>query len=438
MRQLLRTARQWLLPGLGLKRWWLLLFIGTTILALGTGLLLRDLYGSSGYPWWIRLMALQDLPRWLRALIFGSFGLGLLAYALFQINRTLVRAFLPQETGAAEVADLLHQARRRQQGPKIVTIGGGTGMSVLLRGLKQYSDNITAIVTVADDGGSSGRLRRSLGVLPPGDFRNCIAALADDDALTTQLFQYRFARNGSNDGLEGHSFGNLFIIVLAAITGSFERALVESGKVLAIRGQILPSTLADVTLYADVATPAGTTQVRGESAIPQANLPIERVYLDPAAPPAFPGAIKAILDADLIVLGPGSLFTSLLPNLLVPEIRQAIEVASVPKIYIANVATQLGETDNFSLADHITTLENHVGPDFITHVLANQNLPENRPRRELYNLVIPEIPDTMGCKLVKADVVDQTRPWRHDTVKLAQNLIKWFDTEVSNGATSPS
>ncbi len=440
----LKTASRWLTPGMGVKRWLLLLLIGITVLALGFGLFLRDIYGATGYPDWVRLLALQFLPRWFRAVIFGGIGVGVILFSFFRLNQTILYAILPPKTNAAELAEMLHRARQRSKGPKIVTVGGGTGMSVLLRGLKKHSDNITAIVTVADDGGSSGRLRRSLGVLPPGDFRNCIAALADDDALTTQLFQYRFSKRSNSkngqtaeeDGLAGHSFGNIFITTMASVTGSFERALAESSKVLAIRGQIIPSTLQDVTLYADVLTTAGTEmRVSGESAIPYARAPIERVYLEPDRPPAYPGAVRAILNADLIVLGPGSLYTSLLPNLLVPEIAQAIRVSQAPKVYIANVATQQGETENYTLSDHIHALEKHVGSNFFTHILANNNL-RHPSQSSLFNLIIPEITDTMPYGLVQADVIDTARPWRHNSDKLAAQLIKWFQDKGQGSADS--
>ncbi|MEM7032361.1 MAG: gluconeogenesis factor YvcK family protein [Chloroflexota bacterium] len=429
------TTKRWLRPGLGVKRWLTVLFIGITILARGFALLLRDLYQFTGYPTIIRILALQDLPRWLRASIFGGVGVGLILTSFYQINKTFVRALLPPETDAAKMADMLHTARRREKGPKIVTIGGGTGMSMLLSGLKPYTDNLTAIVTVADDGGSSGRLRRSLGILPPGDFRNCIAALADDESLMTQLFQYRFAKQGEENGLGGHSFGNLFITALVAVTGSFEQALVESGRVLAVRGLILPSTLKDVTLYADVSSEGGATQVRGESAIPNSDYPIERVYLEPDQPPAYPGAVKAILDADLIMLGPGSLYTSILPNLLVPEISQALRVCQAPKIYICNVATQKGETDTYSLNDHVRALENHIGPGLLTHVLANNNLAYPLPSSLGRDLVIPSLPSKIRYRLVEVDVIDESRPWRHDSVKLAKQLISWYQTEIQGRIT---
>ena len=271
-------------------------------------------------------------------------------------------------------------SEREEQGiqaPKVVAIGGGTGLSTLLRGLKAHTPHMTAIVTVADDGGSSGRLRRELGVLPPGDFRNCIAALADDEALITQLFQYRF---GLGDGLNGHSFGNLFITALAAVTGSFERAILEAGRVLAVRGRILPSTLDDVTLVADLQEPVGSdvaatglTRVQGESAIPKAGQPIERVFLRPEEVRAYPEAVRAILEADLIVAGPGSLFTSVLPNLLVQDIRRAVGASPALKLYVCNVATQPGETDGFDLGQHVAALQRHVGRGLFPCVLANDN-----------------------------------------------------------------
>ncbi len=444
MTQTIKTAKRWLTPGMGLKRWLVLLFMGITVFAMGFGLFLRDLYGGTGYPPIIQILALHALQRWLRAVIFGSIGLGFIAFSLYQLNQTMISAFLPKQTTSAEVVEILHEARRRRQGPKIVTIGGGTGMSVLLRGLKYHTDNVTGIVTVADDGGSSGRLRKTLGVLPPGDFRNCITALADDESLMTQLFQYRFAKDNSEkeNGLAGHSFGNLFITVMAEVTGSFEQALAESERILSIHGKILPSTLQDVTLYADVITENGSSQVQGESAIPYSEYPIERVYLKsnetpPIAPDkieAFPGAIDAIIEADIILLGPGSLFTSLLPNLLVPEIAQAIRTSSASRIYICNVATQFGETDCFSLKDHIHALENHVGEGLISHVLVNNCVDFPIPPNRSYDLINPQVSATLGnCIFIQANVIDTIHPWRHDSTKLAQAILDWYQkTCISN------
>ncbi len=340
--------------------------------------------------------------------------------------------------------------RRQRQGPKIVAIGGGTGLSVLLRGLKHYTETITAIVTVADDGGSSGKLRRELGVLPPGDFRNCIAALADDEALTTQLFQYRFR---SGQGLEGHSFGNLFITAMAEITGSFEQALYESGRVLNIRGAILPSTLENVKLLAEMNEGAQTRKVEGESAIPEARLPIERVYLQPDAPHPFPPALQAILSADLIVAGPGSLYTSIIPNLLVAEIVTAIRASEALKVYVCNVATQSGETADYTLDDHVQAIEAHTrgpldeqpnsregnagrfsqpenGTGLFNFVLANNNLAYPIPASMNLKPVLPGVPPGRCYEVIEADIVDEQHPWRHDQAKLANGLMSWYAGQV--------
>jgi uncharacterized cofD-like protein len=307
--------------------------------------------------------------------------------------------------------------------PKIVAIGGGHGLASLLRGLKQHTTNITAIVTVADDGGSSGKLRRELGTLPPGDFRMCISALANDESLVTQLFQYRF---GAGSGLSGHSFGNLFIVAMKELTGSFERAVLESSKVLASAGRILPSTLTDVTLCAEFSDGAGAA--KGESSIGKIGAPIERVWLEPNSPPAFPEAVRAILDADIVVLGPGSLYTSVLPNLLVPDITQALRHSNAPCVYVCNVATEVGETDNFGMWDFVTALEQHIGRGIIDAVIANNKstdaveLPSGV--RLIYAESDPRVSNGTSPMVIAADVVDELLPWRHDSQKLANTLLK--------------
>jgi uncharacterized cofD-like protein len=332
----------------------------------------------------------------------------------------------------------VYQYRQRERGPKVVALGGGPGLATLLRGLKRYTSNITAIVTVADDGGSSGQLRRELGVLPPGDFRNCIAALADDEALTTCLFQYRFPstslRTGPStspgtgaggNGLNGHSFGNLFITAMAEVTGSFERAILESGHVLAIRGCVVPSTLRDVTLMADLrAEPAGVSRVAGESSITEASGAIERVYLEPADASAYPEAVHALLEADLIVAGPGSLYTSVLPNLLVRDIAQAIATSQAVKVYVCNVATQRGETEAYTAGDHVAALETHIGNGSFPIVLVNDNLSVSleSPSVELVKADFP--PGMAHYRVIEADLIDPAHPWRHDSDKLALALLR--------------
>jgi uncharacterized cofD-like protein len=305
-----------------------------------------------------------------------------------------------------------------------------------LRGLKARTPQISAIVTVADDGGSSGRLRRELGVLPPGDFRNCIAALADDEALITRLFQYRF---GQGEGLNGHSFGNLLITALAAVTGSFERAILEAGRVLTVQGRILPSTLDQVTLVADLRQPTEANRmssdlkrVHGESAIPKAGWPIERVFLRPERVRAYPEAVRAILDADLIVAGPGSLFTSVLPNLLVADIRRAVSVSSAFRIYVCNVATQKGETDGFDVRQHVDALQRHIGEGLFSCVLANSNMQPGEEHPDLEMVTLAQSLDA-GCRLFAADLVDVTAPWRHDPARLAEAILRLYHNWRSKG-----
>ncbi len=401
---------------MGIKRWLLLLLAGATLVGLGAAYLLLDLYRAGVLPAGATVLTLQFIPLLGRAALFGGLGLGFMLLAVAQIQRALLAPFVRP---GQDVASAVSEHRRRGRGPKIVAIGGGTGLATLLRGLKNHTSNLTAIVTVADDGGSSGRLRQTLGVLPPGDFRNCIAALADDEALTTQLFQYRF---GGDEGLGGHSFGNLFISAMAEVTGSFERALVESSRVLAIRGQVLPSTLRNVTLVGELAVEgAAVSRVEGESRIPLAPGAIQRVYLQPEEVEAYPAAIKALLEADLIVLGPGSLYTSLLPNLLVPDLAAAIAASRALKVYVSNTATQPGETDGYSVLDHVQAIERHTRPSLFPVVLANNG----QQGRLLPGLAwVPVDPPVNGTRrLVLADLADAERPWRHDAEKTAAALL---------------
>lgn len=393
--------------------------VGIALVGLGVGTILWQVHPLSPIP---RALSLGFFPPWARALVFGLTGSGLVIVGLAKMNRTLLSPFAQ---GSGQVVEALYRHRQRERGPKVVAIGGGHGLSTLLRGLKAYTTNITAIVTVADDGGSSGRLRRALGVLPPGDFRNCIAALADDEALTTQLFQYRFPTATGEAGLDGHSFGNLFITAMAEVTGSFERAILESSQVLAVQGQVIPSTLRSVTLVGDLrAEPVGVNRVAGESNITQAPGIIERVYLEPDDVLAYPEAVRAILEADLIVAGPGSLYTSVLPNLLVRDIARAVAASRAARVYVCNVATQRGETDGYSVGDHVAALERHVGAGLFTIVLANDNLAHTEALPPAVEPTRLEIPSEAPYTLCTADLVDPVRPWRHDCDKLAKVLMR--------------
>ncbi len=445
----IRATCKWLTPGIGVKRWLLLLACGIALLSLGFSTLLRQFYPLPGVFYYVTL---QFIPRGLRVGLFGLAGMSAVVIALVGLNRALLAPFVEADPEA--VISAVYQHRQRGRGPKVVAIGGGHGLSVLLRGLKRYTSNITAIVTVADDGGSSGRLRRELGVLPPGDLRNCIAALADDEALMTQLFQYRFPstslragpsteftpseaeglstspstslRTSSSDsGLNGHSFGNLFITAMAEVTGSFERALLESGRVLAVQGRVLPSTLCDVTLMADLRTePVGISRVAGQSSITEARGSIERVYLEPDNVPAYPDAVRALLEADLIVAGPGSLYTSVLPNLLVPDVARAVAASRALKVYVCNVATQRGETDGYSAGDHVAGLEAHVGEGLFPIVLVNDNLDVDFDAPPGVELAPVDFPPHAAYRVITADLVDRAHPWRHDSDKLARAVLR--------------
>lgn len=423
--QNVRDLGRWLAPGLGIKRWFFVVLVGITFVGLGLAILLLNLYRTGFTDQTILTIldyaSLRFLPRILRVLIFGGIGIGLVVFGIYRLNRSLLRPFL--RPGRA-VVDELANYRRRERGPRIVTIGGGHGLASLLRGLKTYTRNLTAIVTVADDGGSSGRLRESYGILPPGDIRNCLAALSNDEQMLTQLFRYRFSGAGE---LDGHSFGNLFITALAEITGSFEEAIAESGRVLSVSGRVLPSTLHDVKLVADMQLPNVLNEVRvqGESRIPQMAGRVRRLWLEPNDAPAFPPALKAILAADMIVVGPGSLYTSLLPNLLVQDLLGAIRASRALKIYVCNIATQSGETDLYSCYDHTRALTEHVGEDLFDVILCNDNY-EGELNTESQWVLADE--KTLADKRVYcSDLTDAGHPWRHDSAKLARALIEILD-----------
>jgi uncharacterized cofD-like protein len=412
---------KWLTPGLQIKRWLALLLVGITVLAVGLAQVIVTLYRANDLPALIYYVTLHFLPIWARVGVAAVVGLGSIILALYELNRSFLAPLALRQRESW--LDMAVARNRRQRGLKVVAIGGGTGLPSVLRGLKAYTGNITAIVTVADDGGSSGKLRRELGVLPPGDLRNNITALANDEDMMAQLFQYRFA----NGGLEGHSLGNLFLTALASITGSMDRAVAETGRVLAIEGRVLPATLKDITLMAEVQMPGElhTRRVSGESQIPESGGKIERVFLQPDHAPAYPEAIRAILSADLIVIGPGSLFTSILPSLLVNGIVEASRASRAFKVYVCNVATQHGETDGFSVTDHIAALERHVGQDVFDAVLANNSYPsKNKGKHTHY--VLPSANDDpvhLRYQVLWADLTDPERPWRHDSIKLAQALL---------------
>ncbi|HVA32847.1 MAG TPA: gluconeogenesis factor YvcK family protein, partial [Candidatus Baltobacteraceae bacterium] len=323
---------------------------------------------------------------------------------------------------------------RLQHGYKIVAIGGGTGLSTLLRGLKRRTSNLTAIVTVSDDGGSSGRLQKELGVLPPGDVRNCLVALADDEALVTDLFRYRFTEG---EGLSGHSFGNLFLAAMSGITGNFDKAIKESSRVLNIVGRVLPATLGVVRLCAEL---EDGSIVEGESTISMAKQPIKRVFFDPSMAEPLDEVIAAIREADAIVLGPGSLFTSILPNFLVGRIAHEVAKAHAVKMYVCNVMTQPGETDGMTAADHLRALLTNAGERVCDYVLVNEEPPSRLLAHYAEEGQIPVKPDldriaALGVEAVPAAVISETQTVRHDPEKLAAVVISIVDRAVAERAT---
>ena len=418
------SAWKWFYPGMGVKRWLALLAVGLLLLSLGVSFFYVQIYRTVEFSGpaspIVYALTLQFLPRWVRGLLLGSAGVGFVALAVWRLSHSLVTALF--ESDQERVVDAIYRRRMRRRGPRIVALGGGTGLSTLLRGLKERTDTLTAIVTVADDGGSSGRLRRELGLLPPGDFRQCIAALAEVEPLMTLLFQYRF---GEGLGLDGHSFGNLFIAAMAGVTGDFGQAIRQSSKVLAVRGRILPATMQQVTLCAELAEDGeggrGQHHVQGESRIPHAGAPIERVFLQPDDARGYGEALRALLEAEIIVVGPGSLYTSIMPNLLVRDIAEALRSSPALKVYVCNLATQAGETDGYDATDHVRAIYSHAGEGLFDYVLVNDNLEVSTPPNWNAQMVEPNM--DAQYRVWAADLVDVDTPWRHDPAKLAQSIM---------------
>lgn len=418
----IRRELQWFRPGLGIKRWLILVFIGTTLLSIGMAFFVLDIYRNAPDTWWLPVLSalsLRFLDRPIRILIFGVIGIVLVLIGTWGSNRSLLRPFVPPGT---PLIDALDSYRRRDRGPRIVVLGGGHGLAALLRGLKEYTHNITAIVTVADDGGSSGELRKSIGILPPGDIRNCLAALSNNEDLLTQVFQYRFAAGA---GLEGHSLGNLLITALTEITGSFEEGVAESGRVLAVYGQVLPSTVTDVRLLADIQTNDNEVMhVSGETQIRATAGKVSRLWLDPANTPAFPPAIAAVLSADLILIGPGSLYTSLIPNLLVRDLAEAIRASQAIKFFICNVATERGETDNFTCLDHVQSVEQHVGEGMFDLVICNNHFEGHLGEDVDWVQMDPKL--LRRASVYCANLIDSDHPWRHNSKKISKTVMDLF------------
>ena len=411
MKSIATGILKWFYPGIGIKRWVGLSAFGVMLLILGTANLRSE-------EFW--------LVQFLDALIVIS-GIIILILGIKRMMRSFIAVFVPSSRGT-EFIDILYQKKQLSRGARIVAVGGGTGLSILLSGLKNYSSNISAVVTVADNGGSSGRLRQQFDVLPPGDIRNCLVALADAPTLMRDLFQFRF---DGNSEFAGHSFGNLFLTVMTRLTGDFEKAIKETSKVLALRGRVIPSTLEDVTL---VARFNDGSIVVGEEQIPRARKLINQVNLSPEHPAATQDALNAIKEAQIIILGPGSLYTSIIPNLLIKEITDAIANSEALKVYVCNVMTQPGETDGYAVSDHVNALVKHSHARILDYCLVNNGeVPKDvlvRYSKDKSLLVINDRKKTegLGYRVVEEDfsmIVDGVI--RHDSEKLAKIILSFIE-----------
>lgn len=415
---------KWLVPGLQVKRWFALIFLGAVLMTLGV-LILFDIRPVFYTMEFVRKVAMNLSTEWI-AFAFVMIGAGLFFKGWQKTNLSMLDG-----SDNESLLENLYRRRKLNRGPRIVAVGGGTGLSMLLKGIKHITNNITAVVTVGDDGGSSGRLREEMGVLPPGDIRNCIAALADDEDLVTKLFQYRFK---TGEGLEGHSFGNLFLTALCSITGDMVRAVKESSNVLSIRGRVLPSTLDDMKLVAEM---EDGRIIHGESNIPEAHGKIKRLYTEPDDCRALPDVIEAIRNAELIILGPGSLYTSVTPNLLIKEIANEISKSNAKKIYVCNIMTQPGETDNYSVSDHVKALMQHAGSkDIIETVLVNDFLPSNLAKKYQLSGSYPVKLDyenlkKLGVKVFSRKLIEDSKEGlvRHSSHRVARAIYYWFRKE---------
>ncbi len=414
----------WLIPGLEVKRWFMIILLGSFLILCGLLIIL-----NIGVLSWLLSFAkstVDYIPHDLLAAALIIAGVVIFFFGWQKTNMSMLD--LRSEKDKSSVLEILYRRRKLNHGPHIVAIGGGTGLSMLLKGIKRFTNNITAVVTVGDDGGSSGRLREELGVLPPGDIRNCLAALADDEDLVTQLFQYRF-QNG--EGLEGHSFGNLFLTALCSITGDMVTAVKESSKVLSIRGVVLPATLDDMKLAAKF---EDGRVVHGESNIPEAGGVIKRLFTEPEVCNPLPDVLTAIKGADLIILGPGSLYTSVIPNLLIHQVADAIASSKAKKIYVCNIMTQPGETDDYTVSDHIKALLKHAGGKrIIDAVLVNNVLPDVISEGYAQSGSFPVVIDTeklasLNIEVIASKLIQENKSGlvRHSSNRVARAIYYWY------------
>lgn len=417
---------KWLWPGMNLKRWLFLFTIGAIFSAIGIALVFNYQFMGFIEELLFRMMYMATGEYYHAISVAGGItvllvGLVVMIYATRRIIHSVMESVLPGESSS--LLERIFTQRKLNKGPAITVVGGGTGLSVLLRGMKYITNNCTAVVSTADNGGSSGRLRQELGIIPPGDLRNCLVALADTEPLMEKVMQYRF-KGGTP--LAGHNLGNLFIAALADAEGSMEGGLIAASEILKVRGHVVPSTLENVNLTAEM---VDGTLVQGESEISLAGKRIKKMGIVPAEAKATKGAVSAILNADVLILGPGSLYTSVIANLVVPEIKQAIVESEAVKIYVCNVMTQPGETDGYGALDHVQAIINHVGVQFLDYVIVN-NQRVTAAQLAMYEEkgsmpVSPDIEEIerLGIKVVKSSLISDMDFVRHNPVKLAQSII---------------
>ncbi|MCI5837154.1 MAG: YvcK family protein [Veillonellaceae bacterium] len=424
-----QTVWRWLYPGLRLKRWIFTFSIGLLLVIFGlTTILNYQIFGVLEELFFRLLYEVTGRYNYTLlvgvGMIFMLAGLVLMGYAFRRLVQQILASIAPE--GSGRVSQIIWERVRRDRGPRVVAIGGGTGLSALLRGLKTKTSHLTAIVTVADDGGSSGRLREEMDIIAPGDLRNCLVAMADKETQMEYIFQHRFGGTGE---LAGHSLGNLFLAALIEEYGDPVRALEAASEILNVRGQVVPASMEPLRLQA---TMTDGRIVEGESQIPREGGRIARLQIVPDTPVAVPAAIRAIEEADCIVFGPGSLYTSILPNLLVPEISAAIRRSSAMKVYVCNAMTQPGETDGYTVADHVQALINHAGPGIADYVLVNDGLPTEEVReRYAQQGSVPVAFDeaeleALGVKAVRSSLLREGQTVAHDPDRVADVLMRMY------------
>jgi uncharacterized cofD-like protein len=411
---------KWFYPGMRVKRFLLIVLLGIIIMAVGL-IFLIDLSRFL----WIKnqiknLFIYYQIAPHFSGFILIILGSAFVILGIANMNRSILTRVVPQQVD--QVHDIIYLQKKLGKGPRIVVIGGGTGLYALLRGLKQYTSNITAVVTVFDSGGSSGQLRDELGVLPPGDIRNCLVALSTKEPLMTRLFQYRF-KNGS---LRGHSFGNLFITAMSEVSGDFSRAVEKSSEILAIRGKVLPSSMEDVTLCAKL---KNKELIKGEKNISQSKDKIESVFIQPSHVLPLTDTIQAIKEAGVIILGPGSLYTSVICNLLVENISESICQSTALKIYICNVMTQPGETDRYSTSMHLKEIIKYLPQNCIDYVLVNSKTLSKEVAKKYQEKGAHAVRDDLQLKfnqktrVIRQELLSEHNFARHDSGKIARLVM---------------